>query len=82
VVHTKPGPEPYLKAALALGVEPASAFVIENAPPLGIQSAKAAGMICMALTTTLAPADLSAVDTVFNSQAILIRVLTAQLSKT
>ena len=52
---SKPHPEPFLKAAQRLGIEPDRCLVIENAP-LGIQSARAAGMTCIAITTTL-PAD-------------------------
>jgi beta-phosphoglucomutase len=48
----KPDPEPYLKAASDLNVEAASCLVVENAP-LGIESAKKAGMSCVALTTSL-----------------------------
>lgn len=48
----KPDPEPYLNAAKELSVKPEECLVIENAP-LGIRSAKAAGMTCIALTTTL-----------------------------
>lgn len=52
VRHTKPHPEPYLKAASALAIAPERCLVIENAP-LGIASARSAGMSCIALTTTL-----------------------------
>ena len=52
VQYTKPAPEPYLKAAEILGVAPEECIVIENAP-LGIRSAKNAGMRCIAVTTTL-----------------------------
>jgi beta-phosphoglucomutase len=48
----KPHPAPYLKAAELLGVKPAECLVIENAP-LGIRSAKSAGMFCIAVTTSL-----------------------------
>jgi beta-phosphoglucomutase len=51
----KPHPEPFLAAAEKLGLSPQECLVIENAP-LGIRSAKAAGMKCIAITTTL-PAD-------------------------
>jgi beta-phosphoglucomutase len=77
VSHTKPDPEPYRKAAFALGVDPSTALVIENAP-LGIQSAKAAGMICFALTTTLGENDLAYADIIFHSHLELVRELTAQ----
>lgn len=52
VKHGKPHPEPYLKAAQVLGVTPKDCVVIENAP-LGIRSAKSAGMFCIAVTTSL-----------------------------
>ncbi|MFH1457579.1 MAG: HAD family phosphatase [Candidatus Omnitrophota bacterium] len=52
VRHGKPHPEPYLKACFGLHLRPCECVVIENAP-LGIRSAKAAGMYCIALTTSL-----------------------------
>jgi beta-phosphoglucomutase len=64
VTHTKPHPEPYLKAVEKIGKPAASCLVIENAI-LGIQSAKAAGCTCYALETTLHKADLSIADEVF-----------------
>jgi len=48
----KPHPEPYLKAAAALGFGPRQCLVVENAP-FGIESAKRAGMSCVAVTTSL-----------------------------
>ncbi|MDR1453837.1 MAG: HAD family phosphatase [Candidatus Margulisbacteria bacterium] len=53
--RSKPHPEPYLAAAQKLALPPAKCLVIENAP-LGIRSAKAARMRCLAVTTSL-PAD-------------------------
>jgi beta-phosphoglucomutase len=55
VTHSKPHPEPYLAAAQKLALSPKECLVIENAP-LGIRSAKAARMRCLAVTTSL-PAD-------------------------
>ncbi len=55
VARGKPNPEPYRLAAERLGFPPAECLAVENAP-LGIQSAKGAGMACVALETTL-PAD-------------------------
>ncbi len=52
VKNGKPHPEPYLKAAKALAVRPQECLVVENAP-YGIQSAKRAGMFCIAVTTSL-----------------------------
>lgn len=74
VLNTKPHPEPYLKAAHALGVEPSDTLVVENAP-LGIQSAKAAGMTCLALTTTLQPQYLSLADSIHESHTLLVRMI-------
>jgi HAD superfamily hydrolase (TIGR01509 family) len=47
----KPNPDIYLHAAKSLGAEPAATVVFEDAP-LGVQGAKAAGMRCVALTTS------------------------------
>ena len=52
VAKGKPDPEPYLRAARRLKAAPCSCLVIENAP-LGIISAKRAGMHCVGLTTSL-----------------------------
>ena len=43
VVHGKPAPEPFLKAAALLGVAPQKCLVFEDAD-VGIEAAKAAGM--------------------------------------
>jgi beta-phosphoglucomutase family hydrolase len=51
VTQGKPHPEPYLKAAQALGVNPARCVVVEDSVA-GIQAAKAAGAKCLALATT------------------------------
>ena len=48
----KPSPEPYLKAVERLGVSKDRCLVIENAP-LGIRSAKNAGLRCIAVTSYL-----------------------------
>ena len=52
VKRGKPHPEPYLKASRLLGLIPSQCLVVENAP-LGIKSAKRAGMFCIAVTTSL-----------------------------
>lgn len=51
IAHSKPSPEGYVKAAKALGVDPADCVVIEDAPS-GVKAAKAAGIRCLAVTTT------------------------------
>lgn len=48
----KPDPEPYLIAAKKLSVSSSNCLVVENAP-LGIESAKKAGMYCIAVCSTL-----------------------------
>ncbi|MFA4984764.1 MAG: HAD family phosphatase, partial [Candidatus Omnitrophota bacterium] len=48
----KPHPEPYLEASRILGLRPQDCLVVENAP-FGIESAKKAGMFCIAITTGL-----------------------------
>jgi sugar-phosphatase len=47
----KPDPEPYLKAAAALRLQPRECIVIEDAPS-GIRAGKAAGMRVIAVPTT------------------------------
>jgi beta-phosphoglucomutase len=66
VRHGKPHPEPFRKALRFLKLTAHDAIVIENAP-LGIQSAKRAGLKCFALQTSLPRDYLSAADDVFLS---------------
>jgi sugar-phosphatase len=51
IARGKPDPEGYLTAAARLGRMPAECVVIEDAPA-GVAAARAAGMACVALTTT------------------------------
>jgi beta-phosphoglucomutase len=74
VLRTKPSPEPYLIAARLIGVEPGECVVIENAP-LGIQSAKSAGMRCIAVATTLSPMYLKAADVVADNLEVVLESL-------
>jgi beta-phosphoglucomutase len=61
VRHGKPAPDVFLHAASLIGVEPASCLAFEDAP-LGVASARHAGMYCVAVTSTFsAEALLSAV---------------------
>jgi HAD superfamily hydrolase (TIGR01509 family) len=73
----KPSPEPYQKAAAALGVTPRACLVVENAPA-GIQSAKAAGMPCVALETSLAASYLQEADRVIATHRELHSLLRAE----
>lgn len=50
VKNGKPHPEPYLRGLEKAGVKAGEAIVIENAP-LGVRSAKAAGIFTIAVTT-------------------------------
>ncbi len=63
VTNGKPDPEPYLKGAELLGVPPSECLVIEDAPA-GIQSAHAAGMEAIGLTSTFTGEVLSDADAV------------------
>jgi beta-phosphoglucomutase len=66
VKNGKPHPESYLKAAFGLNLKPYECVVVENAP-LGIKSAKSAGMVCIALTTSLPPEYLKGADIVVDT---------------
>ncbi len=62
--HDKPHPEPYARAAKALGVAPEDCIAVENAIR-GVRSAKAAGYgEVIAITTTLGRDDLTEADLV------------------
>jgi len=62
----KPNPDPYLEAQKQLGVGVHECVVVENAP-LGIEAAKNAGMICIAIETTLEREFLKNADFIINS---------------
>jgi beta-phosphoglucomutase len=66
VKNSKPHPEPFLKALKALKLPARDAAVIENAP-FGIESAKRAGLFCIALETSLPRKYLRKADVVFRS---------------
>ncbi|MCL1792421.1 MAG: HAD family phosphatase [Oscillospiraceae bacterium] len=51
VKNKKPDPEIFLKAAETAGISPEYALVVEDAVS-GVQAAKAAGMVCAAVTTS------------------------------
>ncbi len=66
VKNGKPHPEPYLKAIRQLKIRPHETIAIENAP-FGIRSAKAAGLRCLAIETSLSRQYLTKADGIFNS---------------
>lgn len=58
----KPAPDVYLRAAAELGVDPRECLAIEDSP-VGVRSAKAAHMACIALLThSIDPTDLADAD--------------------
>jgi sugar-phosphatase len=61
VLRGKPAPDPYLRAAELLAVDPGRCLVIEDAPA-GVEAAKGAGATVLALRTTHGRADLGAAD--------------------
>ena len=65
VRHCKPHPESYLNAAKHLSVDPSECIVVENAP-IGIKSAKDAGMYCIAICSTLEKKHLQNADKVID----------------
>ena len=68
VTHGKPHPEPYLKGAMRLGLDPAECLVIEDAPA-GIQAARAGGMKVVGITSTYAAERLAGADAVIGKLA-------------
>jgi len=66
VKHKKPHPELFLLAAEQMGIEPKNCVVIEDAPN-GVQAAKAAGTICIAVTNSTEAVNLYQADLVCES---------------
>ncbi len=66
VKNGKPHPEPYRRSMKMLKVKPLEAIAIENAP-FGIRSAKAAGLRCLALETSLSRQYLKGASAVFKT---------------
>lgn len=61
VVHKKPNPEIFLLAASKLGLAPEHCLVVEDAVS-GVAAAKAAGAVCLALTTSFTRRQLQGAD--------------------
>lgn len=66
VTHGKPHPETFLRVAEQLSAEPASCIVFEDALP-GVEAAAAAGMNCVAVTTTNKPEAFAAFNNVITT---------------
>lgn len=64
----KPSPEPYLNAVQRLGVPDDQCLVIENAP-LGVRSARSAGLRCIAVATYLDRECLKEADVILDTHA-------------
>jgi len=72
---SKPDPQIFLMAASSLDVPARECLVIEDAP-MGIQAAKAADMLCCAITTSYCKEDLEDADIILES---LVEVNPGQL---
>jgi HAD superfamily hydrolase (TIGR01509 family) len=66
VKDKKPSPEIYLKAAKCLGIKPEDCLVVEDAVT-GIESGKAAGCKCLAVTTSFNASALKKADWICDS---------------
>lgn len=66
VARGKPDPEPYLRAARLLKVEPADCVAIEDTP-MGLTSIRRAGAFPIAVTTTFDASQLTKADVVLGS---------------
>lgn len=74
VSRGKPDPEPYNQAVAMLGLNKDECLVVENAP-LGIRSAKNAGMFCVGIPTYLDEPKLQEADLIVKDHAELIAYL-------
>lgn len=70
VKEGKPAPEPYLKAVGMLKLEKDECIVIENAP-LGVESAKSAGLFCIGIPTYVGAQRLKRADVVLGNHGML-----------
>ena len=64
--RSKPAPDPYVRAAQLHGLPPAACLAIEDSR-WGIESAKAAGLACIGITTTYPASELRQADAIVAS---------------
>jgi HAD superfamily hydrolase (TIGR01509 family) len=74
VHYGKPYPDPYLKAVELLSIEKSECMVVENAP-MGVESAKRAGLFCVGVPTYVPPFKLNAADVVLSDHSSLYEYL-------
>ncbi len=74
VLRGKPNPEPYLTAAMKLGLQPRQCLAVENAP-YGIRSAKTAGCRVIAVRSYLGDQDLAEADVLLDDLPALLAQL-------
>lgn len=65
IARGKPDPESYLRGAEKLGLAPVDCIAVENSP-LGVRSARRAGIYCIAICSTVGRAGLSEADEVLD----------------
>ena len=70
ITRGKPDPQPYLAGAAALGFDPRTCLVFEDAPS-GILAGRAAGATVIALPTTYPQEELSSADAIIPSLAVV-----------
>jgi len=79
VEEGKPAPSPYLKAVEMLGILQDECIVIENAI-LGVESAKSAGLYCVAVASYIEPQKLEKADLIFKEHNELRKYLAHYLT--
>ncbi|WP_406656398.1 HAD family phosphatase [Methanolobus sp. ZRKC2] len=79
ILKGKPSPEPYIKAVDMLGIEKDECMVIENAP-MGVESAKRAGLYCIGVPTYVSAEKLSDADVVLQDHLSLPGYLLEMIS--
>jgi len=67
----KPNPDPYLKGAELIDIDPASCVVVENAPA-GLTAGKKTGAFTIGILTTLSRSDLEEADLIFDDHRALL----------